>query len=147
MAEEPHRRMSSHIRLVLLGGVPGLLGCAGCCGCGGTTTTETTVADEPMEPVEELTEDPPPAGPAHLVGAPFIPWWTVTHPPIVTYRMVPRATILGGGYTRTSNGYYRRTSYMWGGRTGYLGSSRPAGSSGVVRGGFGGSGHAASGGS
>jgi len=142
MPDEPRRRMSRHIRLVLLGGVPGLLGCAGCCGCGGTT--ETTVADEPMEPVEERAEDPPPVGPAHLVGAPFIPWWAATHPPIITYRMVPRAAVLSGGYTRTSSGYYRRPSYMWGGRSGYLGSSRPGGSSGVVRGGFGSAGHAAS---
>lgn len=145
MADEPRRRMSRHIRLVLLGGVPGLLGCAGCCGCGGTTTA-TTVTDESMEEVEEVTEVPPPDGPAHLMGAPFIAWWGATHRPIVTYRMVPRAAILGGGYTRTGGGYYRRTSYYYGGRSGYLGTgaSRPAASTGVVRGGFGSTGHAAS---
>jgi hypothetical protein len=146
MAEERHRRMSRHIRLVLLGGVPGLVGCAGCCGCGGTTTTtETTTATEPMEAVEEVAEDPPPDGPAHLVGAPFVGWWAATHPPIVTYRMLPRAAVLGGGYTRTGGGYYRRT-YPYSGRSGYLssGPSRPTGSTGVVRGGFGSTGHAAS---
>lgn len=142
MPNEPRRRMSRHIRLVLLGGLPGLLGCAGCCGCGGTTATQTA-AGETMEPVEEVTEDPPPAGPAHLVGAPFIPWWAATHPPIITYRIVPRATVLGSGYTRTAGGYYRR-SYPFAGRSAYLGSSRPGGSAGVVRGGFGGTGHAAS---
>jgi hypothetical protein len=149
MFKEPRRRMSRHARLVLLGGVPALLGCGGLCGgCGGTTTTETAASDESMEPVEEMTEDPPPAGPAHMTGAPFIAWWAATHPPIVTYRMVPRAAIVGGGYARTGGGFYRRT-YSYTGRSGYLstGPSRPIGAVGVVHGGFGGTGHAASGGS
>jgi len=141
MSDHTRRRMSRHIRLVLLGGVPGLLGCAGCCGCGGTT-----VADGPMDEVEEVTEEPPPDGPAHVIGAPFVAWWATTHPPVVTRRLVPRTAVLGGGYTRTGGGYYRRTSYYYGGRSGYLGtsSSRPMGSTGAVRGGFGSTGHAAS---
>jgi len=150
MFKEPRRRMSRHVRLVLLGGVPALLGCGGLCGgCGGTTTTDTTTTDQPMEEVEEVTEVPPPNGPAHMTGAPFVAWWAATHPPVVTYRMVPRATILSGGYTRTSGGYYRRTGYYYGGRSGYLstGPSRPIGAVGVVHGGFGSTGHAAGGGS
>jgi hypothetical protein len=145
--------MSRHIRLVLLGGVPGLIGCAGCCGCGGTTE-QAAPAPEPMEEVEEIDEDPPPVGSDHLIGAPFIAWWAVTHPPIVTHRLVPRAQIASGsgGYTRTSSGIYRRTyygrsSYLFGGYGG--GSSYrpgPAHSSPVTRGGFGSTGHASSGG-
>jgi hypothetical protein len=149
MLKEPRRRMSRHARLVLLGGVPALFGCGGLCGgCGGTTPTETAATDESLEEVKEVTEDPPPAGPAHLTGAPFIAWWAATHPPIVTYRMVPRAAILSGGYTRTGGGFYRRT-YSYTGRSGYLstGPSRPIGGVGVVHGGFGSTGHAASGGS
>ena len=145
MAESPRRRMSRHIRLVLLGSLPTLAG------CGDTTTTATAPAEpqpEPMEEVEEIDEDPPPDGPGHLAGCPFIAWWGLTHPPIVTYRMVPRAALLAGGYTRSSSGTYHRTFY--GGRSGYMwgGSSmaRPSGGSGVIRGGFGGSGHIASGG-
>ena len=160
MPEERRRRMSRHIRLVLVGGLPGLFGCGG---CGGTSTPPPAPAPEPMEEVEEIDEDPPPDGPAHLAGAPFIGWWVATHPPIVTYRMVPRAAVLGGGgYTRTPGGYYRRhyyggrSAYLYGGSAGVFGrpsgvrspSSRPSSSrsSGVVRGGFGSSGHAAAGG-
>ena len=145
MSAGPRRRMSRHIRLVLIGGLPGLLGCAGCCGCGGTTTPETP--SEPMEEVEEVNEDPPPDGPEYLIGAPFVGWWQATHPPVVTYRIVPRSVVERSGYTRSSSGIYQRTYY--GGRSGYLfgGSSGPAHSGGAVRGGFGSTGHAASGGS
>lgn len=102
-----------------------------------------------MEEVEEFEEDPPPDGPGHMAGAMFTSWWVATHPPVVTHRMVPRAAILNGGYTPIGTGGYRRTYY--GGRTGYLygGSSswsRPSASPSVVRGGFGSTGHAASGG-
>jgi hypothetical protein len=143
MAEESRRRMSRHIRLVLLGSLPTLAGCDS-----STTAPAPPPPPEPMEEVEEIDEDPPPDGPGHLAGGPFIAWWGLTHPPIVTHRMVPRAAVLGGGYTRSSSGVYHRTFY--GGRSGYMwgGSSmaRPSGGSGVVRGGFGGSGHVASGG-
>jgi len=139
MADGP-RRMSRHIRLVLLGSLPTLAGCG--------DAHPPPPPPEPMEEVEERDEDPPPDGPGHLAGCPFIAWWVATHPPIVTHRMVPRAAVLGGGYTRSSSGTYHRTFY--GGRSGYLwgGSSmaRPSGGSGIVRGGFGGGGHVASGG-
>ena len=157
MPAEPRRRMSRHISLVLMGSLPGL---AGCGGCGDSTSTAPATQPAPeMEEVEEVTEDPPPEGSDHLIGAPFVAWWALTHPPIVTHRLVPRAQVIAGnsGYTRSSSGIYRRTYY--GGRSTYIfgggfygggGSySRPApghSSSGVVRGGFGGSGHAASGG-
>jgi uncharacterized membrane protein YgcG len=145
MADDRRRRMSRHIRLVLLGGIPGLLGCAGCCGCVGTK--EEPAAQE-MEEVEEITEDPPPIGHDHLIGAPFIAWWAATHPPMIIHRFVPRTQVISGnsGYTRSSSGVYRRTYY--GGRSTYLygggsSSSRPGP---VARGGFGGTGHASSGG-
>jgi hypothetical protein len=145
--EEPPRRgrMSRHIRLVLLGGVPGLLGCGGCCGCVDTATAPMTQPAEDMEEVEEFTEDPPPDGPGHMVGAAFIGWWIATHPPIVAYRRVPRSIVTRGGYTRTSSGLYHHTYF--GGRSNYLNggssSARPSGSAGIVRGGFGSTGHVA----
>ena len=145
MADEPRRRrMSRHIRLVLLGGLSGLAG------CGGSTADRSTAAAEPMEEVEEVEVIPPPAGSGHLIGGPFVAWWAMTHPPRVTIRAVPRSVATGGGYTRTSSGGYRRTFY--GGRSGYLAGggsiARPPNSSGgVVRGGFGSRGHASFGGS
>ncbi|HEX3149582.1 MAG TPA: hypothetical protein VHR66_16020 [Gemmataceae bacterium] len=139
MADEPRRRMSRHIRLVLLGSLPTALGCGG---CGGTTSTPPADQPQPMEEIEEIDEDPPPEGTGHFFGAPFVGWWMLSHPPIVTHRLVPRAQIASGGYTRTSSGYYSRAYY---GRSAWLygSSSRPANSSGVVRGGFGSTGHAA----
>ena len=154
MPEEPRRRMSRHIRLVLLGGIPGLVGCAGCCGCAGDQGRPAPAA-EPMEEVEEIDEDPPPAGSDHLIGAPFVAWWAVTHPPRVTHRMVPRSHIIAGGsgYTGTGSGVYRR--HYHGGRSVFIyggggGSSvsrpgpSPGHSSPVTRGGFGSTGHSAS---
>ena len=147
MSEERRRRMSRHIRLVLLGGVPGLLGCAGCCGCGGPAADAPP--PEPMEEVTEIEEDLPPEGTPHLLGGPFVAWWALNHPPRVTVRAVPRSVATSGTYTRTTSGGYRRTFY--GGRAGYLAGggsvARPSASSGVVRGGFGSTGHAATGGS
>jgi len=143
MADEPRRRMSRHIRLVLLGCLPVGLGCSGC----GGTSAPPTPAPETLEEVEEIDEDPPPGGAGHLFGAPFVGWWAVSHPPLVSYRLVPRTQIISGGYSRSSSGYYSRTYY---GRSAWLsgGSSqpmrRPGGSSGIIRGGFGGFGHAAS---
>lgn len=140
MADERRRRMSRHIRLVLLGGLPGLLGCGG---CGGDTRPAGPPADEVVE-VEEVEEVPPPTGPAHLIGAPFVGWWAATRPPLITRRLVPRSAVNTGTGTRTG-GSYRRGFY--GGRSGYLhrgGAVSPAPrSSGVVRGGFGSSGRAA----
>jgi hypothetical protein len=132
---ERRRRMSRSISLVLLGSLPGLAWCAGC----GRNRTEE---------VEEVTEEPPPSGPEHLAGGPFIAWWRATHPPIVVRKTLPRSTATSGGYTSGR----RRVSYVpIGGRSGYL-SSRPSSGLGpghspnISRGGFGSSGHGAVGG-
>jgi hypothetical protein len=132
--------MSRHIKLVLLGSLPAVLGCGG---CGGSTSTSTPPQTQEMEEVEEIDEQPPPDGTGHLMGAPFVGWWMMSHPPLISYRLVPRAQLIGGGYTRSSSGYYSRTYY---GRSSWIhaGSSRPASSSSVVHGGFGSTGHAAS---
>lgn len=146
--EQPRRRrMSRHVSLVLLGSLPGLAGCGG--------HAHAPRAEE-MEEVEDVEEQPPPDGPAHVLGGPFIAWWALTHPPIITHRMVPRSAVAGGGYTRTPTGGYRR--HYYGGRSGFLfgGSSgyRPGPSIGsssghsspVSRGGFGSTGHSSVGG-
>ena len=151
MPVERRRRMSRHINLVLVGGGAVVLGGAVCCGCGGLGgDTHTQTAAEPMQEVEEVEETPPPEGAPHLMGGPFVAWWALTHPPRTTIRAVPRSVATGGGYTRTTSGGYRRTFY--GGRSGYLAgggsTARPPSSSsgGAVRGGFGNTGHASSGG-
>ena len=151
MAAERRRRMSRHINLVLLGGGAAVISCGVCCACGGLGgDTHTQTAAEPLETVAEEEVIPPPEGSAHLLGAPFVGWWAMTHPPRVTLRAVPRSVATGGGYTRTTGGGYRRTFY--GGRSGYLAGGGsiarpPSSSSGAVRGGFGSTGHASSGGS
>ncbi|HVK14189.1 MAG TPA: hypothetical protein VM597_35945 [Gemmataceae bacterium] len=129
MAETPRRRMSRGVPLVLLSALPALLA-----GCGG----------ESADDVEEVEEEvPPPAGPAHLIGGPFVGWWGIAHPPVIVRRAVPGRT------ATTRSGSHR--SYPRG-RSGFLssfssGSSRPATASpGVTRGGFGSTGHATAGG-
>lgn len=139
MDAESRRRMSRHIKLVLLGSLPTMLGCGG---CGGETSEPKP---DPMEEVEEIDEDIPPEEPAHFIGAPFFVWWTATHPPIVTRRLIPRAAVATGGYTRSSTGTYHRSYY--GGRSSYLWGGSPSGpahSSGIARGGFGSTGHSGS---
>jgi hypothetical protein len=131
MADEVRRRrMSRDISLVLLTSLPGLAGCGG------------ERADE-MEEVEVEEEVPPPTGPGHVIGWPYVGWWRITHPPVVVRRTVPART----GNTSSSHRTYPR------GRSGFLSSyssgssSRPASSSpGVTRGGFGSTGHATAGG-
>jgi hypothetical protein len=95
-----------------------------------------------------VTEQPPPSGPEHVIGAPFVAWWAATHPPIVVRRTVPRSVAAGGGYSRGGRRVYYRPFYggsYFGGRSGYLGG-RSSGPAPVSRGGFGSTGHAAAGG-
>src|SRR5262245_25042068 len=144
MAEEPRRRrMSKSISLVLLTSLPGLAACGGCGQHG-----------DSMEEVEETTEQPPPGGPAHVIGAPFVAWWTATHPPIVVRKAVPRSVVRSGGYTSGGRRGCYRPDYggsCFGGRSGYVSGGRPTGpgpahSGPVSRGGFGSTGHGAVGG-
>ena len=135
MADQPRRRrMSRSISLVLLTSLPGL---AGCGGCGREKTVE----------VDEVTEEPPPSGPEHVVGAPFVAWWAATHPPVVVRKTVPRSMASSGGYHR---GRSRVFFVPVGGRSSYVGGGHPAPGPGhaapVSRGGFGSSGHGAVGG-
>lgn len=135
MAEVPRRRrMSKSISLVLLTSLPGLAGCGGC----GERTVE----------VEEVTEEPPPSGPEQVIGAPFVAWWKMTHPPVVVRKRVPRSVASGGGYR---HGRHRVFFIPVGGRSSYMGgggysSPGPAHSGPVSRGGFGSSGRGAVGG-
>lgn len=130
MADQPRRRrMSRDVTLVLLSSLPGLAGCG----------SREDGADEMVE-VGEVWEDPAPDGPGHLIGGPFVVWWQAAHPPTLVRQMVPRSA---AGGTSPYRSYPR-------GRSGFLsspaGSSRPGGSPGVTRGGFGSAGHAAAGG-
>lgn len=149
MTDQPRRRrMSRHATLVLLTSLPGL---AGCGGCGGRPAAPVAApaAPEPTEEVEEEQVEPPPTGPEHLVGAPFVGWWHVAHPPVIVRRVIPRSAVASGGYVRSGTGVYRRTYY--GGRSVFLGGSHPSGpgpahASPISRGGFGSTGHGAVGG-
>ena len=138
MADEPRRRMSRSISLVLLAPLPGLAGCGG----------DEPRATQEMEVVEDKTVEPPPDGPEHLAGGPFVAWWGLAHPPTVVHRMVPRSTLASSGYTRTGSGIYHRSYY--GGRSGFLSSPSyspgPSHTGPVSRGGFGTTGHATAGG-
>jgi hypothetical protein len=135
MADKPRRRrMSRSISLVLLTSLPGLAGCGGC----GEKTVE----------VDEVTTEPPPSGPEHVIGAPFVAWWGATHPPVVVRKTVPQSVASGGGY-------HRGRSHVFflpvGGRSGYMGGHAgpgpgPSHAAPVSRGGFGSSGHGAGGG-
>jgi hypothetical protein len=100
-----------------------------------------------MQEVDEVTEEPPPEGPEHLIGGPFVGWWRATHPPVVVRKTVPRSTAASGGYTR---GRSRVFFIPIGGRSGFLsgasGGSAGRSSSPAIRGGFGSTGHGAVGG-
>jgi hypothetical protein len=135
MAEEPRRRrMSRHVSLVLLTSLPGLAGCEG---------------GQQKEELKEVIIEPPPSGPEHVIGGPFVGWWQATHPPVIVAKTVQRSTAVGTGHTR------RRSRVFFvpiGGRSGYLsgGSSSPGRGPGhaapITRGGFGSTGHGAVGG-
>jgi hypothetical protein len=135
MADEPRRRMSKSISLVLLTSLPGLAGCGGC----GRDQVE----------VEETTEEPPPEGPEQVIGAPFVAWWKATHPPVVVRKHVPRSVASSGGYRR---GRHRVIFVPVGGRSTYMGGRpsssgpSPSRSAPVSRGGFGSTGRGAVGG-
>jgi hypothetical protein len=136
MAEEPRRRrMSRSISLVLLTSLPGLAGCGGC----GQRTVE----------VDEVTEEAPPSGPEQVIGAPYVAWWKLTHPPVVVRKRVPRSMASGGGYHR---GRSRVFFIPIGGRSSYMGGAYAPGGTGrghgapVSRGGFGSTGRGAAGG-
>src|SRR5687767_15630902 len=107
MADQPRRRrMSKSISLVLLTSLPGLAGC-------GERTVE----------VDEVTEEPAPSGPEHVIGAPFVAWWGATHPPVIVRKTVPRSAAAVGGYHRGG----RRVFFVpVGGRSGYVGGGHPS---------------------
>ena len=133
MADEPRRRMSRSISLVLLTSLPGLAGCG---------------REETVE-VEEHTTEPPPSGPEHVIGAPFVAWWGMTHPPIIVRKHVPRSAASSGGYRRGRN---RVVFFPVGGRSTYMGGRQPSSgpshgrSAPVSRGGFGSTGRGGVGG-
>jgi hypothetical protein len=136
------RRMTKHLSLVLLTSLPGLSGCGG-----------SAAPLEKTEEIEEWVAEPPPEGPEHILGAPFVVWWDMSHPPTLIRRTVPvAAAALAAGRSSYSRPYYSRPYY--GGRSSFLGSgfagssshpAPPAHSSSISRGGFGSTGHASSG--
>ena len=134
MAEPMRSRMSRRITLVLLTSLPGI---AGCCCIGAN--------QEPMEEIDEVTETPPPKGPEHLIGGPFIGWWSLTHPTVVVRKTVPRS--MATASTRSHGGTFIHTRPYYGGRSGFMSGGSSHGSSGITHGGFGSTGHASSGGS
>lgn len=138
------RRMTKHLSLVLLTTLPGLAGCGGCTG------------RERTQEIEEWVAEPPPEGPEHLVGAPFIVWWDGTHPPTLVKRIVPASVAAAQSTYGSHSSYYRPNYYRpyYGGRSSFLSSSLASGShssssshssGSISHGGFGSSGHSAGG--